>query len=1205
MLHPPLPRVTRIAMLLLMSASVAVCEPGDFLSEILDERAVVLTQGWGALGIDTAVAPTDGRAPAPLRIGAKSYARGLGHHAPGEIVLDLAGEYSTFEAEVGVQAQDGRAGSVVFQVYVDGEKRFDSGVLRDGDPPLPLKVSTEKADTLRLVVTDAGDGITCDCANWCEARLVRKPGVKAREVEAASFDIAPFATVSAWDPKRMDGARNNRVQEFALEDLFLGTALPRKGGAYELAPGGDEFVCVGLEWPERRVLKELGIVFESDAPSRENARVDFWSGESPWQGKWIPFAGAIEGEGKSWKLGVNRKANPEFPVYGTEKVRWVFPATGAVRVASLSAFTPSRWDETELRVETARGHYEEVGRIAVYNGEFISGSETPPCLEWSWDRGNPVNLRVRYSRPRPHKGDRTVLSFAAPNGSFGLSVESLLERGQVYVRDLGVFVSLASNPKALEEVASSLESGRTVLERVREMPDQTFEAAMEHVHNPIQDLGPTLLSLACDNWKFAAHRDGKIDFNQTADDPHQSWGSWKPLCRMIPTFGALGTVPTEAVSRHLEGEWLPIPVIEVVSEGVTYRQRTCVAPLGKRIEGSPWLHERSVCVAEWTLENPSTEPREASLNLEFRVKGKQAVCRSSDKGEVVEVEGIPLAYVPRNDREGFTVSADQDVLRVAATLPAGGAARLALALPGWAPKPAEFPDLPATENLVQSVRSYWEEVLQSSAKIHIPDPFLENVIRASQVHCLLAARNDPTDGSVAAWISSDRYGPLESEAHSVILGMSRMGHEEFARRALDYFIKQYNAQGFLTTGYTLMGTGWHLWTLAEHFHLWRETDWLRRHASEVERVCRWIEAQRKKTMRLLPSGEKALEYGLFPPGVAADWNRFAYRFVLSAHYLAGLRDSARALAEIGRPESEDLLRSAEGFREDILRAYRRMVARTPAVPLSDGTFIPADPSTVYCFGPSGEGFPGEDGNRSWCYDVELGAHYLLALGVIEPQSNLADWMARRLEDDQFLRSGMGDYPEERNRADWFNLGGFSKVQPYYTRITELHSLRDDVKPFIRSYFNSIPSLLSRENLSFWEHFHNMGGWNKTHETGWFLAQTRTLFVMERGEELWLAPFVTTNWLKEGMEVAVEQAPTAFGTVSYRLRSEANEGIIRAEIQPPKRNPPKRIVLRVRHPEGKPIRSVEINGEPSDRFDPSTGTIQVLPTVGVARADVRF
>ena len=87
-------------------------------------------------------------------------------------------------------------------------------------------------------------------------------------------------------------------------------------------------------------------------------------------------------------------------------------------------------------------------------------------------------------------------------------------------------------------------------------------------------------------------------------------------------------------------------------------------------------------------------------------------------------------------------------------------------------------------------------------------------------------------------------------------------------------------------------------------------------------------------------------------------------------------------------------------------------------------------------------------------------------------------------------------------------------------------------------------------LLFWEHFHNTGGWNKTHETGWFLCQTRTMLITERGDELWLAPFVTHHWLKDGMKVAVRNAPTRFGKVSYSITSAAAQGQIEAVVQLP-------------------------------------------------------
>jgi hypothetical protein len=524
------------------------------------------------------------------------------------------------------------------------------------------------------------------------------------------------------------------------------------------------------------------------------------------------------------------------------------------------------------------------------------------------------------------------------------------------------------------------------------------------------------------------------------------------------------------------------------------------------------------------------------------------------------------------------------------TLPGKASAHCAVGIPAWKVGPRDYATLGESAGTRQRVEVYWKHLLDPALQIEIPDTFLSQIIRASQVHCLLAARCQNRGAQIAAWASADRYGPLESESCSIIRGIGLNGHDELARRSLDFFLQQRRPAGFITTGYTLVGTGEILWTLGEHYERTRDRDWMRRVAPNAVQMCRWIARQREKTQRLDAHGQKVAEYGLMPPGVTADWNRFAYRFFNDAQYCAGLEWAARALDEIKDPAAPTIRTEAQHYRADILQAYRWTQSRMPVVRLENGTWVPDAPALLDCFGRVEDFLPAEDGNRTWCYNIEAGAHHLVANGVIEPTSQEADWLIRDLEDTQFLRSGWGDYPGEKNRADAFNLGGFSKLQPYYTRIAEVHALRDDVKPFIRSYFNAIPSLVSREILSFWEHFHNMGGWNKTHETGWFLCQTRTMFVTERGEELWLAPFVPGHWLKNGMIVAVRHAPTRFGPVDYSIRSALSRGEIEATIQFPQTTTAKRVVLRLRHPEGKPMRAVTVQGQSHPGFDPRRETI---------------
>jgi hypothetical protein len=157
---------------------------------------------------------------------------------------------------------------------------------------------------------------------------------------------------------------------------------------------------------------------------------------------------------------------------------------------------------------------------------------------------------------------------------------------------------------------------------------------------------------------------------------------------------------------------------------------------------------------------------------------------------------------------------------------------------------------------------------------------------------------------------------------------------------------------------------------------------------------------------------------------------------------------------------------------------------------------------------------------------------------------------------------------------------------------------------VRAYFNAAASVVNLETLTCSEHFAGLGASTNSESMGHFLEQTRWMLVMERGEELWLAPFVTDDWLQDGMVVAVRNAPTRFGKVSYRIQSSAAKGFVTIKIEPPGRNPPKAIVLRVRHPEGKQMTGVTVNGTPHASFDKSAETIRLpgsgQPLIVVAR-----
>jgi alpha-galactosidase len=138
-----------------------------------DVRWLEATNGWGPVETDMSNGERDARDGRAITIGGTQYAKGLGVHAPGEILYLAAGRCTSLVADVGVddEKRANMASSVTFEVWADSTKVADSGVLTWQDPPRTLTADIGGASFVRLVVTDAGDGNNSDHADWAAARV--------------------------------------------------------------------------------------------------------------------------------------------------------------------------------------------------------------------------------------------------------------------------------------------------------------------------------------------------------------------------------------------------------------------------------------------------------------------------------------------------------------------------------------------------------------------------------------------------------------------------------------------------------------------------------------------------------------------------------------------------------------------------------------------------------------------------------------------------------------------------------------------------------------------------------------------------------------------------------------------------------------------------------------------------------------------------
>ena len=133
------------------------------------ETPTYASNAWGPIERNASNGEQNGGDGKPLTLNGKVYAQGYGVHAGSELRFDLSSgdaACSTFSADVGLDDEVGSRGSAVFQVFADGNKVYDSGKLTGASAGKSLSVSVAGKKELRLIVTDAGDGISYDHADW-------------------------------------------------------------------------------------------------------------------------------------------------------------------------------------------------------------------------------------------------------------------------------------------------------------------------------------------------------------------------------------------------------------------------------------------------------------------------------------------------------------------------------------------------------------------------------------------------------------------------------------------------------------------------------------------------------------------------------------------------------------------------------------------------------------------------------------------------------------------------------------------------------------------------------------------------------------------------------------------------------------------------------------------------------------------------------
>ncbi len=217
--------------------------------------ATTPTNGWGPVDRDLSNGEQLAGDGNVITLNGVTYTKGLGVHSNSAITFDLNGQYERFIADVGIDDEVGGLGSVTFEVWLDGSQIYDSGLMTGNTATRNVDVGVEGGNELRLVVADAGDGLSYDHADWANAKLLL----------ATATNVPPVATADTNTINQGDVAPATG-DLLANDTDFNGDLLSVASVDGQSDDTVDVIGAYGrLEWSRRRAIR---LLFGQQSPHR-------------------------------------------------------------------------------------------------------------------------------------------------------------------------------------------------------------------------------------------------------------------------------------------------------------------------------------------------------------------------------------------------------------------------------------------------------------------------------------------------------------------------------------------------------------------------------------------------------------------------------------------------------------------------------------------------------------------------------------------------------------------------------------------------------------------------------------------------------------------------------------------------------------------------------------------------------------------------
>ncbi len=784
----------------------------------------------------------------------------------------------------------------------------------------------------------------------------------------------------------------------------------------------------------------------------------------------------------------------------------------------------------------------------------------------------------------PHAPRLYVRTRADGAGGFAVSIEQLKREHAIWVPSLDVYVTAgepfvprAAHLKSLEDW-----KGQRILDRVEREPEASYEeytARWEDMGspsyvNPQQTGSGHIIGLAWDSsiHKFGIDRGAGVRNDFGNPDRFRFWFEVGDITKGIATTW----------KRQSLQDGLPVVTTVFEREGIRYEVEQFAYPL----DGPPAERRgdvRMVLMQRLRVSSMDGKARRVPITLshrramasglssEFDVEqaGGRTIVRNHSFGEtLLEIDGGGGAVVWSGVQDYDNQHMKRVNLTVPLDVPAQGARELVVKLPSPmvdAAGAAVLAKLDYTRARTETLR-FWTGWVEKGAQFQVPEKVVNDLFRASLWHALrLPRRHEGRIDLPYSNFAYDQTGTPWPVNQAVYIDYMLFGLRGYGDVAAEELLAQYRNNQEINghvSGYAnwLVYTPGMLYATARNYFLSGDRVALERVLPQSLKALEWcLEQTRAAERREGPT--KGLVSG--PLNDLTGEGLWAFN---QAYMYAGLELFGKALEQIGNPQGQAAQAAAKKLAEAVDRGFRAASAKSPLVQLRDHTWIPYVPCEANTFRRILDDW--------YPTDVDTGPVHMLRLKAVAPGGDLGDWLLNDHEDNLFIR-GWGIANE-----------------PVYNQSATAYLWRDDPKAVIRTFYSYMASAFSHSALEPVEHRSTHGQYFGPPSTdgAWFELY-RNMLVLERDDDsLLLAGSTPRRWLEDGKTIQVTKAPTRFGLLSMTLENKA--GQLTSDVELGDRARPSELLVRFRHPAGKKMMGVTVNGRNWTDFDAGQEWVRV-------------